>query len=141
MRKSYLEMEKVFQNAPKDHFWLACPFSKSLNRRTTLAFQFSMLVAFQIKDRPLAEKDSNGWFVCSVKDLEEKGRKRFFSPALQTRALNQLEEVGYIKRKVIGGPPKRHLWINFDLFTKESDIATKELYDSYDEECQRILAS
>ena len=88
----------------------------SINRTANL--DLAVLIDFQIKKCPKAEKETEGWFHCSVKDLEEI-EKQYMYPARQSRVLKYLEAKGFIKRIVKGKPPTRSIWIDYDKIIQE----------------------
>ena len=134
MRKSYknllTELEEVKQKTGKDYeyfpMWLLMPHwspIKGVHGRS-VALLLSHLVRLQVQYHPDAEKEG-GWFPCPIHDLENgtKGRESRL-PGLrmpsstQTRAFRLLEGADLIRRKLIGIPPTRHVWVNHDLLQK-----------------------
>lgn len=79
----------------------------------------AILMDFQMRHRPHAELESNGWFKCSIEDMLRAEGPQIASPDKQSRMLNKLEDAGFIKRKVMGKPPIRHIWIDFDKYFQE----------------------
>ena len=65
-----------------------------------------------------SEKETEGWFHCPVKDLEET-EKQYMYPARQSRVLKYLEAKGFIKRIIKGKPPTRYIWIDYDKIIQE----------------------
>lgn len=78
----------------------------------------SILMNFQWKFCSSAEKENNGWFPCSVQNFNNAFPEFDLSPGRQTRLFNKLEKLNLVKRKLIGSPPIRHVWIDFDLLSK-----------------------
>ena len=82
----------------------------------------SFLVDMQIRQFPKAETDYDGWFPCSVRDLQQKcfGAKGL-SERTQSRTMKLLEDEGVIKCRAIGPTNTRCVWINFDLLQEKND--------------------
>lgn len=117
-KKGNIYAAALITDDPKDSMWFPMPVLSSLGLNST--FDLCSLIHFQFVERPNAEKENDGWFECSVEDVKEWWEpSNIGSPERQTRMLRRLEDTGFIKRKVVGKPVRRWLWIDFDRVIRE----------------------
>lgn len=68
----------------------------------------------------------NGWFPCSDKKIEQVLN---VSPRTHKRVLNELEALQILRRKRVGNPARRFLWINYErmesLINAQKSIVSK----------------
>ena len=105
--------------APKSRNVISMPIPPFKSIGLIGTFNLAMLMDFQRKKRPEAEADEAGWFACTILDMREHFGNSSLSDGQQTRLLNKLERHEYIQRKIVGMPPTRMLWIDFDRITEE----------------------
>lgn len=89
--------------------------------------ELSALLGYLISvDDSFTHMDNSPWFYNTIEEMEERtGLKR----KKQERLLKQLENLGIIKRKLIGLPAKRYFLINYK---RVEELAfSKEKLDNY----------
>lgn len=71
-----------------------------------------LLINYQWTFRPDAERTAQGWFRCTMTDLETAYGQKMGGRWRQMKYLRHLRR--YVKRRLDGFPPQRSLWIDFD---------------------------
>ncbi len=122
MRKSYQALAQLVRAAQQDNcVWMPMPPFRSIGCNASV--YLALLIDWQVKKHPDCEKQEDGWFPCSIQELKLSLK---LTPGRQTRLLQRLEQKGFIRRKRSGTPPIRYLWIDYDHFYKEHQIAVEE---------------
>lgn len=95
----------------------------------------ALLMDMQLQHNP---KDSDGgWWRCRDQDIEGSPKRALF-PSSITRALAPLEKAGLIKTRVVGKPPSRWVWIDFQRIAEESERGHQQLMNGYEKEGHRL---
>lgn len=115
MRKSYKEFVEHMKETDPNSEMAFVPIGLITNG--VLGIQegvfLSVLMYRQVRHCPDAEEDENGWFKCSITDLDWPK-----SAGVQTRRFNELEKAGFVERRLIGSPPIRYVRIDWDRILK-----------------------
>ena len=108
-------LKNIIEQPKQDSLWLPILRIPSLNQIRSL--NLSIILFYKNKKHPKADSENDGWFPCTIKDLETFGP--YMDAAQQTRMLNYFEKEGYIRRKKYGKPVVRYLWINEEKIQRE----------------------
>ena len=108
-----------------DSIWVPTPVIPELGCSGNI--ELAMLIDFQRRFRPDAERITEGWFRCSARELLDQYGPELASLEKQSRILNRLERLGYVKRMVKGSPPLRYVWIDYDKFIVDWGERIEEL--------------
>lgn len=110
MRKSYKVFTQAHSPVP-GAVWYSLDLCRKLGPKTSMVL--AILMDYQVRAWPEAEREDKGWFSCTNEQLKA------FCPELldlhtQTREFRVLEDEKFIRRKLVGMPPNRYMWIDWD---------------------------